>query len=77
MGKKTNHSKCINNVRNEIMKADNTVTYVRFDLSTITDGNRSDITGQRIFLGSEKNGKQKEEKSFISHTFCPFCGGKY
>lgn len=70
-----NHKKCIDKIRKQIMKADPNIRYVRFDLANITDGSKTDMTGQRIEVGYEN--KKKVDKSFIEHDFCPFCGGKY
>lgn len=82
--KEVNHEKCIEKVRDQIMKADPKVNYVRFDLSNIVTwdekNKRSQYkkTGQRVVVGLiNKNGNQKEEKSFVAHDYCPYCGKKY
>lgn len=81
-----NHS-CTDRVRKEIMSEDKTIKWLRFDLDTITefeDNKRvaENKTGQRIVYCTERLNKKgllikKEQKSFISHTHCPFCGKKY
>lgn len=69
---------CVDEVRKQIMAADNTVEYVRMDLDNIrsmVDKTGQMKTGQRVFVGIK--GKKKEEKSFVAHDYCPFCGMKY
>lgn len=70
--------KCIDVVRKQIMAADETVEYVRFNLDNISNINSKHTefkTGQRVFVGIK--GRKKEEKSFVAHDYCPFCGIKY
>ena len=74
-------------IREQIIKDFKGVTGVVFSHSniiSINDGNRSSIkkTAQEITVQSLvtlKNGKEKEtyKKSFVTHTYCPFCGVKY
>ena len=82
-----NHEKCIDKVRKQIMEANPELKYVHFDLVNIVswDGNKRSKyfkTGQRTSSGynhKKKDGTivQKEQKSFVAHEFCPFCGEKY
>lgn len=79
---KTNHADCINKVRESIKNEGPHIKWVSFDLSTISDGKIGNMTGQRITVGYTHTNKhgvevQKEEKSFITHIYCPFCGKKY
>ena len=84
---KNQEHKCLNKVRKQLMKADKRLKYVRFDLSNIVswEGNKivaKGKTGQRVVIGIEykkKNGEMavREEKSFIGHDYCPYCGKKY
>lgn len=78
----SNHKKCIDKVRKEVMEANPEIKHIRFKLTTIYNGKRSDITGQEIEITEEvtkKDGskKMKNSKSFVSHTYCPFCGKKF
>lgn len=78
---------CISKVRKEIMSESDSIKYVRFKLSGIRSFvNGKDVgenkTGQEIIVGHDKKKKDgtiqtKEEKTFITHTYCPFCGKKY
>lgn len=75
---------CISAVRKDLMKQDKAITYVRFELSTITrlDGRGEVKTGQRIWIGIKKKRKTgeeyiKDERTFVTHDYCPFCGKKY
>lgn len=78
---------CISIVRKNLMKQDTSLKYIYFDLSTINTwvgGKRIDQnkTGQRLTLGCIRKKKDgttvvKDEKSFIAHDYCPFCGKKY
>ena len=83
-----NHEKCIDKIRKAIMKEQTDINYIRFDLSNIVSWDENNKrskynkTGQRIEVGfdyKKKDGTivKKERKSFIAHTFCPFCGKKY
>ncbi len=82
------HARCLDKVRKQIMKASPELKYVRFDLSNIISWDENNKrsrypkTGQRIVVGFDKKRKDgtvvsKEEKSFISHDYCPYCGKKY
>lgn len=78
-----NH-KCVDKLRKKMMAESKSVKWIRFDLSDITtgDGKKSGMTGQRIEYGythKKKDGTEveKQEKSFVTHKFCPFCGKKY
>lgn len=61
------------------------VQWVRFDLSTIRDISRQDAinkTGQKIELAYKHTKRDgtvitKTQKSFVTHSFCPFCGEEY
>lgn len=75
---------CIDKKRKELMGETGKIKWIRFDLSTIrnTDGTGEEMTGQRITYGythKKKDGTEitKEDKSYITHTYCPFCGKKY
>lgn len=81
------HTKCLDKVRKQIMQGTD-LKYVRFDMSTVKsygDNNeRSQFykTGQRITIGFDKKRRDgtvvlKEEKSFVAHDYCPFCGKKF
>lgn len=75
---------CLEEIKKDICK-DSSVNYVDIDCSTITNFNKKESgykTGQRININYRyflKNGdsRVKNKKSFITHTFCPFCGIKY
>jgi len=80
--------KCIDLKRRDIMDHTPSVKWLRFDLDNcrVLDKNGESIggnrTGQRIEYKIEvkkKDGtvKDKIEKSFIVHVYCPFCGKKY
>lgn len=79
-----NHD-CLSKVREQIMKADPSVKWVRFNYGNIQDTaakNPTIKTGQGIevgFVKTKRDGSKvdKTEKSFITHDFCPFCGLKY
>lgn len=86
--KEIDHKACIDRRREQIMTANPDVNYVRFDMdnikSTYENGYRNLFykTGQRITIGFDHKKKDgtvvgKEEKSFIAHDYCPFCGKKY
>jgi hypothetical protein len=71
------HVACINKVRTELKNADPSIGYIRFKLA-----GENGITGQYIEYSQaveKRNGtiKQVEKKSFIAHSFCPFCGEAY
>lgn len=75
---------CISKVREKLMKQDKSLVGIRFDLSTIerSDGKGDTKTGQRVWIRLKKKRKTgeeyiKEEKTFFTHLFCPFCGKKY
>jgi hypothetical protein len=79
---------CIKKIRESIIRDFKGVTGVAFSHSNIisisADGGRTGVTktAQEITIGSIvtlKNGKEKQvyKKSFVTHTFCPFCGVKY
>lgn len=76
---------CISKVREDLMSEDPKIKYVRFKLDNIvniSDRSKGTKTGQAIEIGVEhtkRNGTIiiKEEKSFVTHNFCPFCGKKY
>ncbi len=83
-----NHEKCLDKVRKQIMKASPELKYVRFDMASIVSWDENNKrskyhkTGQRIEVVYDKTKKdgtiiKKEEKSFIAHDYCPFCGKKY
>jgi len=70
--------KCIEVVRQELLSQDENIKYVIMDLSNIKNMSKPDLgykTGQRITIGFTN--KKKEEKTFIAHDYCPFCGIKY
>jgi len=75
---------CISKVRARL-KENSNIGWVRFSLSTIVsmDGkDKINKTGQEIeysYTHTKKNGEQVERtrKSFVTHTYCPFCGEKY
>jgi len=78
---------CIKTIRERFIQQSG-IKYMKFDLDDVRSyspegkqigGNK---TGQRVFIGEEKLKKDgskelKERKSFIAHTYCPFCGKKY
>jgi len=76
---------CISKERKKMMDESPSINYVRFDLSRIVDMNKrngENKTGSHIWIGYKKKNKagveqQKEQKTFITHTYCPFCGKKY
>lgn len=77
---------CIEKVRKELIKQDDKIEYIRFQLSTISSVpsyEDEDIkTGQEIHIGYKHKRKDgtivpKERKTFVTHTYCPFCGVKY
>ncbi|HHT23140.1 MAG TPA: hypothetical protein GXZ87_07515 [Bacteroidales bacterium] len=74
---------CISEIRENIKKMEPNVAYVRFDLADVhSDDCNVLMTGQRIDVGIKKkkrNGEEKivNEKSFVAHNYCPFCGKKY
>lgn len=74
---KKNHVECIDKVRSELKNADPSLGWVRFKLA-----GSNGITGQAIEYSQtikKKDGTEKvvEKKSFVTHDYCPFCGGKY
>jgi len=79
-----NHD-CISKVRTELKEANPDLGWIRFELSTIVNTSqkeRIEKTGQAIVYSYEHTKKdgtkiQKTGKSFVSHSFCPFCGEKY
>lgn len=78
---------CTPKIRKKLIKKDPRLVSVRFDLSNIVTWEQNKViaknqTGQRAWLQfkhKKKNGEEtiKEEKSFITHSYCPFCGKKY
>ena len=80
-----NKHDCIEKLSKEIMGENKSIKYVRVKLSTIreiSDTDKEFKTGQALEVGYEKkkrNGSLHivENKEFITHTFCPFCGKKY
>lgn len=84
--------KCRSEIRKELMQQDSSIKAVYFDLDNVTEWetdkegkrktNAEGKTGQRIEIYYDhtmKNGevRRKKRKSFVGHTFCPFCGKKY
>lgn len=82
---------CQSKIREEIKDDEAAATrgmiikYVLFDMSNIKDMSgevKQKKTGQRLtivysFLNKKGETKEKNEKTFISHDFCPWCGVKY
>lgn len=76
---------CISKVRQSLKENDPLIGWVRFSLTTIVsmdEDNGINKTGQEIeysYVHKKKNGEEvtKTRKSFVTHTFCPFCGEKY
>lgn len=74
---------CIKEVK-EDLRANAEANYVEMDCSTITNFRNPGPpkTGQRITVNYnhvKRDGGivRKNQKSFVVHTFCPFCGVKY
>lgn len=86
---KHNLEACLSKVRDEIKEGNPEITWVDIMLSNIvsldemrTSKKKAKKTGQNIRFGYEykkKNGEtvSKVGKSFISHSYCPFCGKKF
>lgn len=73
---------CISKVRTELKEQDKDATYIRFSLSTIRGEEKDSMTGQEIVIGynhTKRDGMviDKPQKTFVTHTYCPFCGKKY
>ena len=76
---------CIAALRGRMMQNNGKLKWVKFSLTGIvnTDGtSREEKTGQEIIYGYEHKKKDgsaviKQGKSFVAHTYCPFCGKKY
>lgn len=83
-----NHEECINAVRKQIMENQPNIKGISFEYSNIVEfKNNGKIgrykkTGQGISVRYEHKKKdgtvtEKYRKSFVGHTYCPFCGKKY
>lgn len=73
------------------MRTDVSISAIYFDLANVSEWENNGKgrkvvaegkTGQRIdvyYNHTLKNGevRTKKRKSFVGHTFCPFCGKKY
>ena len=79
--------KCQDNIRKAVKerreKDGNTVNYVVFKLSSIGGVDSKElVTGQEIeidysYLNKKNERKDKCEKTFVAHNYCPWCGRKY
>ena len=78
---KHNVQTCIQKITRLAKKSDPSIASVEFDLSLITTFRSSMTkykTGQGIKIYRKtKTGNTKTQKSFIAHTYCPFCGKKF
>lgn len=83
-----NHEECINAVRKSIMENQPNIRGISFDYSNIVELKKNGTTGAYKKTGqgvsiryehTKKDGStiEKYRKSFVGHTYCPFCGGKY
>lgn len=76
---------CLQQIREDIMKADTSISAIVYDHSNIInlkDREKPAKTGQGVtvfFTAVDKAGKRtaKTKKTFIVHEYCPFCGQKY
>lgn len=80
---------CLKNFSSDFIKEHPSVKWVKLSLSTIRHMSNKYIeakTGQEVTYQYEhtiKSGKRKgevelkTEKSFVTHSYCPFCGKKY
>lgn len=69
---------CINKVRQQILDADDNLSYCLMDLCNIKEignANSEYKTGTKVEVGFKN--KKKVEKSFVAHDYCPWCGKKY
>jgi hypothetical protein len=74
-------SKCITKIVKQAKKNDPTIEGIDFELSTIQMFGIKPIrfkTGQPIKIYRKtKSGNEKATKTFVAHSFCPFCGAKF
>jgi prophage DNA circulation protein len=75
---------CLSNITENLVKQDKSIIGIRFDLSNIVqvDHKGDAKTAQKVWVRVKKKKKSgeeviKDEVSFITHTYCPFCGKKY
>jgi hypothetical protein len=73
--------KCIEEVQNSVKELHN-YNLVELDCILTDLGTQKSLTGQRIDISYNKVKRggviqRMYKKSYVSHTFCPFCGVKY
>ena len=81
MAYKHDVSKCITNIIKKARKLDPTIEWIDFELSTIQMFGETPVkykTGQPIKICRKtKTGNEKTQKTFVAHSFCPFCGKQF
>lgn len=72
---------CAKKIIGQWKKDDETITNAYFDLmniSRIGATPKRHKTGQHVFITRKtKSGKEKTQKTFMGHEYCPFCGKKF